>query len=82
MDEGFELPVHFNGKELSFAGKLHVYSYTQKIEIDVNGTGVLYERDDEGEWRAIVDPTKLEKNKSINTALLQAIANAIENVLK
>jgi len=82
MDEGFDLPVRFSGKEVSFPCKLHLYTYTQKIEIHVNGTSVMFERDDERNWRAIVDRLDEEKNKSIDFELLGAIANTIEEVLK
>jgi hypothetical protein len=80
-DEGCELPVKYNGKECMFPGKLHLYSYTQKIEILVHGVSVMFERDEEREWRAIVDPSELEKSKSIDGDLLQAIANAINSIL-
>lgn len=78
----FELPVSYNGHELLFPGQLHLFGYTQKIEVLVNDISVMYERDDERNWRAIVDPTELEKNKQIKTDLLQAIADSIEAVLK
>lgn len=82
MDEGFELPVHYKGEELLFPGQLHLYGYTQKIEILVHGVSVLYERDEESNWRAIVDAEELEKNRTLNAELLEAIAEAIEEVLR
>jgi hypothetical protein len=82
MDNSFELPLNYKGKELVFEGQLHQYGYTHKIEININGVSVMYERDDERNWRAIVEPGEIERNKFINTELLQAIANAIEEVLQ
>lgn len=82
MDEGFELPVRYKGEELMLPGQLHIYGYTQKIEILVHGVAVFFERDDAGEWRALIDPEELEKNKAIHVELLQAIAESIEEVLK
>lgn len=81
MDETFQLPVTFNEKEMLFPAQLHLYGYTQKIEVLVNDLSVMYERDEERAWRAIIDPVVLEKNRSISLPLLQAIANAIEQVL-
>lgn len=63
-------------------GMLHLYGFTQKIEVNINGLTVMYERDEERNWRAIVDPSQLEKNQSVQTELLQAIADSIEEVLK
>lgn len=82
MDEGFELPVSFNGKEILFPAQLHQYGYVPKIEIYVNGVSILYERDEERNWRAIVDPSAIEKNIPVDVELLQAIANSIEEILK
>jgi hypothetical protein len=82
MDDGFELPVSFHGKEFLFPAQLHQYGYVPKIEIDVNGVSILYERDEERNWRAIVDSSAIEKNSSINVELLHAIANSIEEILK
>jgi hypothetical protein len=82
MENHFELPVSYKGKELLFPGQLHQYGYSQKIEIHVNGVSVFFEKDEEGNWRALVDPLELEKNRSLNSELIQAVACSIEEVLK
>ena len=82
MDDSFELPVFYNNQEILLPAQLHQYGYTYKIEVDVNGISVFFERDEEGNWRAIVDPSEFEKNKSFSIELLQAIACSIEEVLK
>jgi hypothetical protein len=81
MEQDFELPVTYNGKELMFPAQLHLYGYTQKIDVFVNGLSVMYERDDERQWRAIVDPVDAEKSQSIKVELLQVIADSIEDIL-
>ena len=81
MDGGFELPVCYDGKEFMFPAELHLYGFTQKIEVLVNGINVMFERDEERKWRALVDPTEIEKHKSIDRGLLRAIADSIEEVL-
>jgi len=53
----FELPVDFNGKELHFAARLLNYGYSYKIEVEVFHSMVVFERDDEGSWRALIEPT-------------------------
>jgi hypothetical protein len=82
VDNSFGLPVNYKGKELVFEGQLHQYGYTHKIELNINGVSVLYERDEERNWRALIDPSQIEKNKLITIELLQAIADSIEEVLK
>ena len=81
MAESFELPVTYKGKQLMIPGILHLYGFTQKIEVNINGLSVLNERDEERNWRAIVDPLQLEKNQSVQTELLQAIADSIGKIL-
>ena len=82
MDEGFELPVNYKGQQSMFSGQLHLYGYSQKMEILIHGVSVLFERDEERQWRAIVPPEQLESMQSIDRDLLQAISDSIEEVLK
>jgi len=82
MDEGFELPVQYKGEELFFPAKLESFGWTHRIVVDVYGSVVSYERDEEGLWRALVSMQDLEANKHIDVELLKAIADAIKEVLK
>ncbi len=78
MDDAFELPVNYNGQELLFPSRMIRFGYTYKIEVDVNGTTVSFERDEERNFRAIVSPEKMDSN--INVDLLNAIAESLENL--
>jgi len=82
MDEQFEIPVTFNDKELLFPAKLLHLGYIYKFLVDVNGTEVFFEQNDEGNYRATVDPSKLEEGIKINAKLLEEIATALEEILK
>lgn len=81
MAEGFELPVNYNGEELLFPAQLVSLGWTHRILVDVYGTAVYFERDEEREWRALISTEKLETNKNIDVELLKAMAAAIEDVL-
>ncbi len=81
MYEPFEIPVIYKGKELSFPAKLLKLGYTHKIHVDVNGQDILFEPDEERNYRAIVDPEKLGSNQ-IDFELLKAISQAIEAIVK
>lgn len=80
MNELFELPVTANGKDLLFPARLLQLGYTHKFEVDVYGTQVFFEPDEEGAYRAVVDPD--ERPKHFDPELLQAIAAAIDEVLR
>ena len=81
MNESFDLPVVFNNKEMLLPAQLHQYGYSFKIEVEVNGIAVFLERDEERNWRAMVEPSGVEMNSSLSKELLEAILTCIERVL-
>lgn len=82
MEDTFDIPVTYRGKELLFKSQLLILGYTHKISVDVNGTEVLYEPDEERNYRAVIDLEKMEGMKTIEKELLKAIAGAIESIVK
>lgn len=78
----FELPVTFNGKDLAFQGKFLDYGYSSKIEMDIEGTKVLFEPDEERNWRALISFEDLQANKKLNMDLLKVIAEALDEIRK
>ena len=72
----------YQGKERFFPAQLLQFGYTQKSKVEVNGTAIFFEPDEERNYRTMIDPTLFESNRKIDTGLLQAIAAAIEAVLK
>ncbi|MGG9964103.1 hypothetical protein [Ferruginibacter sp. SUN106] len=81
MDNSFELPIDFNGKEYLFPGSLITYGYSYKIAITVFDTIINFEPDEEGQYRALIDPEAIKHNKDITRELLQAIAETLQEVL-
>jgi hypothetical protein len=57
-DEEFEIPVSYDNKELSFHARLRVYGYSFKIEVEIAGIKVMFERDEERNCRALI-PLKI-----------------------
>jgi hypothetical protein len=82
MDEGFKLPVCYRGKELLFPAQLVSFGWTHRIQVDVYGTIVFFEKDEERECRALLSLEDLELNKEVDVALIKAIGAAIEEMLK
>jgi hypothetical protein len=78
----FELPVLFNGKELVFPAKFLDYGYSSKIEIDIEGTQVRFEPDEERNWRALISFEDMQANKKLSRDLLKVISEAIDAVTK
>jgi hypothetical protein len=82
MDEPFFLPVTFKGQELQFEAKLEQRGYVYVLLVDVNGTPVIFERDEELNWRALLPQPELGAAKPPSLELVLAIGETIEQLLK
>ena len=80
MNDAFDLPVTYNGKEMLFPAQLLQAGYTHKFEVDVYGQAIFFEPDEEGKYRAIVYPETITGDADVDLA--EAIASAIETVLR
>ena len=80
MDDSFEIPVTFKGEDLSFPAKVVPSGYVYKILVEIYGEPVYFEPDEEGEYRALTDPSLLTKDSSISTDLLKEISLVIQSV--
>ena len=82
MTEEFDLDVVYDNKQLHFKARLLPGAYTHKIQVNVNGTEVLFEPDEERNYRAYIDPTNKEGLEQAHIYLLKEIALAIESIVK
>jgi hypothetical protein len=81
MDEEYEIPVVYKNQQLYFkAIVLTLGLYTKKIQMNVNGREVLFEVDEERNYRAYIDPTNREAIDKADKDLLQAITEALESI--
>lgn len=76
--ETFDLPVDHKGTELFFPARLLQFGYTYRIEVDVDQTTIVFDRDEERNWRAIIDPNA--KFPAIDNSLIQAIYKSIQSI--
>ncbi len=75
----FELEVYHNNTQFLFPAQLIQMGYSYKIAVEVDGVKVLFEPDEERQFRALVE----EKDRqSIHVSLLQAIAIALHKALE
>ncbi|MDQ2863624.1 MAG: hypothetical protein M3R50_08270 [Bacteroidota bacterium] len=80
MDE-FELPVIYKGKEILFNSSLQVTGYTHRFIVDIFGQSVIFEPDEERNYRAIVSTEDLNNNKNIDQELLKMISEKITEIV-
>lgn len=81
MGETFEIEVAYKGELLNLPAEYLPMGYSFKIRINIDGTDIFFERDDEKNYRAIASPEDFEKSKNIDTELLAAIAQALQESL-
>lgn len=82
MDDPFEIDVFYKGQNLSFPAMLLRYGYSHKIQVEVNDQMILFEPDEERNYRAVLDVKAVEAGVNPDKGLLQAIATTIESILK
>jgi hypothetical protein len=81
MTQDFDLPVSYQGEELLFPAPLQASHFSHQFIVDVYGVEILFEPDEERNYRAMIDPEALS-GKKIDIELLKAIAEAITTILK
>jgi len=80
MFEVFDLPVSHKAQEILFPAQLVQAGYLHKFRVTVGDTDVFFEPDEEGSYRAVIDPEKI--GTELSGELLADIAAAIEKVLR
>ncbi|EHQ28732.1 hypothetical protein [Mucilaginibacter paludis] len=81
MDEVFQLPVSYQDEELELEARIMVQGYLYRIEVMVNGIPVLFEPDEERNYRALVSMEQLQVNQNaLDVGLLKAIASRLESI--
>jgi hypothetical protein len=82
MAEDFQIPVTYRNIELLIPARLLQYGYSFRIEVDINGGKVFFERDEERNWRAVIHSPENNKDNIPDPELLQKIATSIEDITK
>ena len=81
MNEEFDLSVVFDNKQYHFKTKLLQFPLTHKFQVDVNDIEVLFEPDEERNYRAVL-PENADDQKPPDIELLKAIAGELEAAFK
>ena len=76
MDGSFTLVVNYKGKEYQVEGELSIFGYTHKIAINFEGREILFEPDEERNYRAVMPGYDSSKTE-IDIGLVQAISKEL-----
>ncbi len=77
MENEIQIPVRYRGEDIFFEAEIITKGYTRQIVVDINGTKVSLEQDEEGKYRGMMDPTVIQE-KRIDLQLLQSIVEVLE----
>lgn len=78
MEHYFELPVSYKGEELTFKGRLVTFAYEYKFYVNVAGQELIFEKDDEQNFRAITMPD--HAGITIDPALVEKIIEVLRSL--
>ena len=82
MEEPFELPLVYKGEQLLLKASLLVTGYAHKFSVDINGQIIIFEPDEERNYRAVIPYDDIGKNKPVDIELLKDITRAIETIVQ
>lgn len=81
MAESFTLTILYKEVEQSYNAELRLMGYTHKIAVNIEGTEILFEPDEERNYRALLSDPDIHKKK-IDAELIGLIAAELEANLK
>jgi hypothetical protein len=81
MAETFVITASYKNQQQDFDAELIAFGYSYRIEVMVNEVKVIFEPDEERNYRAYVPEAGNAKNIP-DSLLLQAIAEALEKAFK
>jgi hypothetical protein len=80
MDE-FEIPITYKGLDWAFSAKVLHLGYTYKIQVDVDGTMMLFEPDENRQFRAVLANQEVSTAKSVDKGLIETISETLDSLL-
>ena len=80
MDE-FEIPITYKGEDMLYQAKVLHLGYIYKIQIDVGGVLILFEPDENRQFRAILADVETDLSKPVDKKLIEIIAQTLNSLL-
>lgn len=79
MEHEFSLPVMYKGEEVDLEGKWILAGYVSKFHVLIKGQEVVFEQDDEQNYRALQYEPDANK-EPLETELIQAVIVSLEQL--
>ncbi len=76
------MPVTYKGREQIFKVTLQVFGYSYRLVVDVNGQVINFERDEERNFRAVLNYDDVENSDNVDRGLIEVIGESIREALE
>jgi hypothetical protein len=76
MDNDFLLPIVYKGEEMELQAKFVPSTFVSRFEVTLNDVAITFERDDQGNYRAM--NYNQDQEKSLDPTILAAIIESLE----
>ena len=80
INELFSISVSYLGKEYTFEARLATVGYPHEFFVLINGMEVIYEPDEERNYRVILNETDRAKVKDSDVELIKAVGDKIQSI--
>ena len=80
MADTFTIDVTYKEEQLSFEVTLSSTGYTHSFHVLINGIEVTYEPDEERNYRAMVNPEKINELKEKDKELIQLVVESLDKL--
>jgi hypothetical protein len=78
MEDTVELPVEYKGKVLILNASVFITGYTHKFTVEVNGQAVIFEPDEERNYRAVI----ANEGTLVDRVLIGVIAKRLKELFQ
>ena len=78
MEETFDLPVEYKGEQIMLKTSLLVIGYTHKFNVEVEGQSIIFEPDEERNYRSVIPYDEINNQKHLDIELLKRITAMLE----
>lgn len=82
MEESFTITVLHNGKEKEMTGRLRISAYTHQFLFNIGDAEIILEKDDEGNFRAIIPVVISNAGPKPDPSLVSALIEEMEKAMR
>ena len=82
MEESFTITVLHKGTEKELTGRLRISAYTHQFLFNIGDAEVILEKDDEGNFRAIIPAVISNAGPKPDPSLVRALIEEMEKAMR